>query len=169
MPVLADTYATATDLTNWLAPDAAPANADRLRRSATLVIAEAANRDPYTDAPTGTDVAPLRDAVCAQVAAWIAAGVDPAKLGVLDEAPVKKASINGADVEYDTKTQTEARSLAARELAPQAESILMAAGLLWVATPLADTSGLLPTFGLTRPVWPLAPDIDYGTDWPWLT
>jgi hypothetical protein len=70
---------------------------------------------------------------------------------VLEEAPVKKASIDGADVEYDTKAQTEARSLAARELAPQAEAILTAAGLLWLPMPLADTSGLLRTFGLSGP------------------
>jgi hypothetical protein len=45
---IGDVYATATDLNAWLAPVVPPASADRLRRAATFIIAEATNRNPYT-------------------------------------------------------------------------------------------------------------------------
>lgn len=143
-------YATPSDLASWL-QGSPPTTVVPLLRSATFVIAEACARNPYSDTPTGTDAAVLRDATCAQVAAWVALGINPDAVGIDGPAPVKKSSILGADIEYDTKAAVEARSQAARELAPQAESILDAAGLLWVPKPLADTSGALRHFGLSSP------------------
>lgn len=147
-------YATAADLSDWLRPDPIPDNAPKLLRAATFVVAEAANRNPYGEPPTGDDVAPLRDAACAQAAAWKTLGIDPDALGIDGPTPVKKTSMLGADVEYDTKASVEARSQAARELAPQAESILEAAGLLWMPTASGDTSGALATYGLAGPANP---------------
>lgn len=145
-------YATPGDLASWL-QGSPPANAVRLLRSATFVIAEACARNPYGDTPSDTDAPVLKDATLAQASSWIALGINPDALGIDGPAPLKKSTMLNADIEYDTKAAVEARSQAARELAPQAESILDAAGLLWVPQPLADTSGALRHFGLSSP-WP---------------
>jgi hypothetical protein len=149
-------YATVEDLTDsdppWLAT--VPDNAPQLLRSASFVVAEAAQRS-YTDVPSAEDAAPLRDATCAQVAAWATAGIDPYRLG-LDpaSAPVKKSSILSADIERDTSAQAKAALAALTELCGEARQILYLAGLLWVPIPLSDMSGYLPSWGLDhRPSW----------------
>lgn len=142
-------YATEQDLVGggWL-DGAPPAAVDRYLRSATFVVARAANRDPYADTPSDTDAAPLRDATCAQAASWITLGIDPAKLGIDGPPLVKRSEILTGKLEYDTAAHTKARAEAVSELAPEAEAILATAGLLWVPVPLSDSSGCLPSWGL---------------------
>jgi len=76
-------YATSTDLVDgsWLA--SAPANADRLLASASRMIRVATITSRYQVDATGgpldaTLITAFRDAACAQVAAWVTAGIDPA-------------------------------------------------------------------------------------------
>lgn len=147
MPLTA--YADVQDLVDggWLEGEP-PAAADRYLRSATFVVARAANRDPYGDTPAGNDAEALRDATLAQAASWIALGIDPAKLGIDGPPLVKASSMLSARVEYDTAAHASARAEAVSELAPEAEAILFAAGLLWAAVPLGDDTDQLPTWGL---------------------
>jgi hypothetical protein len=146
-------YATPDDLltgtTPWL--DAEPANVDSLLRSATLLVALAAGRNPYADpAPSGAEATALRDATCAQVSAWVRGGVDPSSGGAADALP-KRTEIFEAKVEYDTATQAAARAKAVKELANEATTILRVAGLLVEALPLFDATGALPSWGLSSP------------------
>lgn len=166
-------YATVEDLTGaeppWVLT--APDDVERFLRAASFVVAEACNRNPYNDAPAGDTATALRDATCAQAASWIAVGVDPDTLGVGGPQPVRRSKILSGEVEYDTTAAKAAvRSLAQGDLAPQAETILTAAGLLWVPVPVGDTCGFLPTYGLSAgnprgPYWPDSRAIDAGF-WP---
>lgn len=149
----ATVYAAPADLAKWLGT-AAPGNALPLLRSASLVVAEACDRNPYGDVPAAGDVQPLNDATCAQAASWISLGINPDAQGADGEAPVKSSSMLGNEVTYDTSGVVKGRSLAATELCATAETILTAAGLLWVPLPVADTSGFLRDYGL-GPRWGL--------------
>lgn len=141
-------YATLSDLADWTG-ETAPANGDILLRTATTLVARAAGRNPYIDAPAPADVEPLRDATTAQAAAWIAAGVTPAALGI-DSAPVKGEKLGSADITYDTAGQAEARATAATQLAPEAADILYNAGLLVLPLPVtADSTDGLADYGLS--------------------
>lgn len=148
-----NSYATVDDLTDWLEATGlvTPDNADALLRSATVLVARACNRDLYTDVPTTTDAAVLRDATTAQATAWITLGVAPAAAG-LDAAPVKTKKIGSATIERDTAGQSEARVAAATEIAPEARQILLAAGLFALDLPVwtSDTDPLAD-YGLDRP------------------
>lgn len=148
-------YATTNDLIAWVpAALTVPDDAEQLLRSATLVVARAANRDPYTDTPTAADAVVLRDAACAQATAWITIGVAPAAAG-LDQTPVKRSAILDASIEHDTAGLAAATADAATKLAPEAEAILQTAGLLWVPVPLGpDQYGPLPTWGLDASRYP---------------
>jgi hypothetical protein len=144
-------YATTSDLTAWLTDLAltVPANAAGLLRSATVLVAKACARNPYTDVPDANAASILRDATTAQVAAWVGSGVTPATLG-LDSAPKKSSKIGTADVTYDTTGQADKRETAATVLAPEAAQILIAGGLYALDVPQwidPDTDGL-PTYGL---------------------
>lgn len=126
-------YATVDELTAWLEGSCAiPDNAGQLLRSATFLVANAIHESPYSDV-TVTDA--RRDAVLAQVAAWIATNVTPGAGGINDTAVLKSKSNDGASVEYDTSlgasvTAFQARQAIANELVPEARAILEAAGLL---------------------------------------
>lgn len=146
-----NTYASQSDLAAWLNPAGVPQNADRLLRSATIAVAEACNRNPYTDAPSADDAPPLRDAVCAQVASWTALGIDPDKQGVGGTAPVVEAKLLTADVKYDTTVQRDRAARAIDDLSPEATAILTTAGLLWQPVPLV-TGGNLPRWGQSVPL-----------------
>lgn len=154
-------YATYTDLTTWLGTTP-PANGDELLRSATILIAAAAARDPYIDTPTGTDVDVLRDATTAQAAAWIAAGINPAAGGI-DTSAVKSKKLGSADISYDTAAQAQLRADAVAKLSAEARNILYIGGVLHVDLPLgADECDELIDFtgngvGFTR--------LNLGTDW----
>lgn len=132
-------YATTADLQTWTGTDA-PANADALLRSATVLVAVASGRDPYTDTPAGTAVEILRDATTAQAAAWTAAGIDPAAGGI-DTAAVKSKKLGSADIAYDVTAQAQLRADAVEKLSPEARNILYSGGLLLVDLPKgADTT-----------------------------
>lgn len=116
-------YAEPADLVTWqgLDLDAPPADYARRLRAATFVVAEACAMNPYTDVPNPDQVQPLNDATCAQAAWWIAEGVAVDALPVGGPAPVKKSTMLGADVEYDTTKATAiSRSISGAQLAPQA-------------------------------------------------
>lgn len=160
-----DTYATPDQLTTWMAPTALPSNAATLLRSATIRVARACNRSPY-DAPNSDDAQPLADATCAQVAAWVALGLDPQALG-LDTAPVKSSSMLGDSVVRDTTGQAQARQTAAAELAPEVIDILLAAGLLWQSVPIgADSTDPLPEWGTGQYEAPWIDRLSGEIDWP---
>ena len=133
-------YATVLDLQGW-APSslALPDDATQLLRSAGIVVARAVNEDPYAE---GTATNPAkRDATCAQVVAWLTAGIRPGTGGLQSTPVVKAKGVGTARKEFDTSldasvTAFEKRERVAEELAPEAEAILQAAGLLWVPVPL---------------------------------
>lgn len=163
-------YAAPQDLVDGLWVTSAPSNAVQLLRSASLRVAEACYRNPYADVPTGGDAEALRDATCAQATVWITSGIDPADVAV-SEAALKSSTILDGRVEYDTTAQANARAAAVEGLSPDAVAILTAAGLIYMPVPVADTSGLLPTFGLSGPLpyygSPLAERCVDAGDWPY--
>jgi hypothetical protein len=165
-------YATEADYAAWITPNGEPADGVlHLLRSATFVIAQAANRNPYQDTPSDTDAAPLRDATCAQVQSWLALGVTPANAGIVAASIVKKSSILAADVEFDTGGQLTALQAAAKGIAEEARTILLAANLLWQAVPLgADPCDPLPQWGQGRRTWPYGESLSGEFEWPlsWL-
>lgn len=159
-------YATLDNLATWLT-DAPPANADQLLRSASILIARACMRNPFTDIPTVADTEPLKDATCAQAAFWVALGIDPATSGVAAAGPVKKSTILGGDVERDTTGQNTALMEAASTLAPEARAILTAALLISLELPVSTSpDDPLPQWGQGRRWWPLPEPMSGELDWP---
>lgn len=129
-------YATPSDLDGWLTSDGVPENAQRLIRSASLLVADATRAARYdVDTTTGlpyalTYVEALRDATCAQVAAWDALGIDPAKGAAGVPAVEASKSIGGASISYAVGAQVEAAATSATALCEEALRILAGAGLL---------------------------------------
>jgi len=133
-------YATSSDYSTWSGVDTSPANVDQLLRSASLLIAEATSTARYvvddTGLPTDTIlVGALRDATCAQVVAWVAAGVDPTAAGLQTASIVRGKGIGSARLEYDTSlsasvTAFQARQQIASELCDEAIRILQPHRLL---------------------------------------
>jgi hypothetical protein len=134
-------YATTTDLTDGGWAPQAPAAAPTLLRFASRLVRRATMTATYaTDdagAPTHEVVrAAFRDATCAQVAAWIASGVDPVAGGAQPiAAPVRGKSLGSGRIEYDTSgsasvTALTARARAATSLGQEALLILADAGLI---------------------------------------
>ena len=165
-------FATQDDLTDpdppWVST--MPNNAGVLLRYATIEVARACAINLYGDTPSSTALPVLRDATCAQVASWVALGVDPAKAGTDMPGPVKSSKILDASVERDTTAATSAMADARDGLCSLAVDLLQSAGLLWLPSPLGDERPYLPTYGLSGPVnrWGYAlPDID-STSWPFV-
>lgn len=130
------TYATPEELTAWLEPEPAPANAAGLLRSASSLIRSETKRATYaTDAdgyPTDTKLrTSFREATMAQAAYWSASQIDPA-LGAAGVKPLAASkSIGGASIAYSVYAATaEARANSAGALGPDAFYILEDAGLL---------------------------------------
>ncbi|WP_127572774.1 hypothetical protein [Georgenia faecalis] len=128
-------YATPADLAtgDWL--EDTPANAARLLRAASTLVANATRTAVYdvdTDGmPTGRAAEAMRDATCAQAATWVALGIDPAK-GRADDGSktVAAKTIRGASFQYAVYASTaEARQAAATTLTDEAILILRDAGL----------------------------------------
>jgi hypothetical protein len=149
-------YATAQNLSDWLPGTDLPDNAEQLLRSASLVVAVAANLDPYTDPPTSPAATVLADATCAQTASWIALKVNPAAQG-LDISAVSSSKIGTADVKRVIPA-AETVTAAATALAPEARAVLLAGGLLWQPAPAgADQCDDLLNYGLSRArTWPFS-------------
>lgn len=126
------TFATVDDVIRWLGVEA-PANTEAMIRRGSAMVSTATRRARYAVTPAGLpsdpDVADaLRDAVCAQVEAWVSVEVDPTVTVV--EASVSKSSIDGASVEYDTATAAASRRALSEGLCSYALDILTNAGLL---------------------------------------
>ncbi|GAB3598654.1 hypothetical protein GCM10027586_00820 [Kineococcus gypseus] len=129
-------HASTNDLLGWLDDGELPRNAERLLRSASLLVTDATRAAVYPTRPDGTPLVQatsdaLRDATCAQVAAWLALGIDPAKgaAGVAPQASSK--SIGGASVQYAVYASTaEAAARSATTLCDEAARLLAHAGLL---------------------------------------
>lgn len=156
-------YATREDLNNWPL-DVDPDKADSLLRSASIRVAWACNRNPYTDQPSGTDAEALRDATCAAVAAWLAVGIDP-NAGGLDLQVVKATKLLTGSVDYETGGRLTAQQAAAAQIGEEARQLLLAAGLLWVPVPLGDPDPRLDHYGLSGPIGEGAPVGPYGLTW----
>jgi hypothetical protein len=147
-----------------------PTNVAALLRSATMVVAEAAERNPYTDTPSAADALVLADATCAQVAAWVSAGVDPTN--PVTEATVKERAFDTARFVYDTTGQAQARTAALTKISDEARRILYVGGLLSVPLPVGTSPfDVLPTYGLPTTLggigfdpfgWEAARDAGYG-------
>lgn len=128
------TYATADDLAPaWL--DAAPANADRLIRAASLLVTGATRLARYprdTDGYATEDrhIEAFRDATCQQVAVWASSGIDPDK-GTTGQAPhLTSQSAGSGSVSYSGVQTTQELGAAATTLADASLLILAEAGLL---------------------------------------
>ncbi len=124
-------HATVADLvegdTPWLT--AAPDNSGSLLRSASALV------DQAIVGNSAGDPGALRDATCAQVAAWVTSGIDPASGGLGAAAPLRRKRIDTAELEYDTSlsasvTALQARRAIAEDLCPVAVAILEAADLI---------------------------------------
>lgn len=139
-------YATTDDLTAapWsltITPEQAGPQlrlASALVREATMTARYATDED---GAPAHAPIrAAFRDAVCAQVAAWTASGIDPqAGAAQVAAAPVASKRLGSAQIAYDTSgaasvTALAARARAATALCREAVLILRDAGLV-VAAP----------------------------------
>jgi hypothetical protein len=129
-------YATTEELSAWMEPEAAPANAASLLRSASgLIRSETKTARYVTDVdgyPTDTALrTAFREAVCAQAKFWSDHKINPS-LGAAGVAPLAASkSIGGASIQYSTYVSTaEARANAAGVLGPDAWYILADAGLL---------------------------------------
>ena len=129
-------YATPEELTAWLAPTPAPADAAGLLRSASGLIRSETKTALYaTDAdgyPSDPGIrAAFKDATCAQAKFWADHTIDPA-LGPAGVTPAATSkSIGGASISYGTDPATAAaRAGLPGVMAPDAWYILNDAGLL---------------------------------------
>jgi hypothetical protein len=130
-------YATPADLGVWLDPDPAPANANRLLRSASGLVRNATAGARYAvDAdglPTDPRIATaFLEATLAQAEAWAANGIDPTKGVAQLKRTVQSKSADGRSVTYaDNGGRAALEALASgTELVGQARSILSNAGLI---------------------------------------
>lgn len=125
-------YATEADLAGapW---GVTPENATSLLRAASVLVRQATRTAVYdvdaTGAPTDTTVAEaLRDATCAQAAAWANAGVDPT--GPVRPRVKQSQSLGSGSVTYADATQVAAAVDTLRgTLTGEAALILADAGL----------------------------------------
>lgn len=132
-------YATPTDLTEWTG-DAAPADAAALIRHASALVEGATRGARYAvddgGLPTGPAVvAAFRDATCAQVALWAAAGLDPTTGGIeaTSGRVATSKTIRGATVSYDAAAAAQAkqaRTAALTSVGAETYQILDNAGLI---------------------------------------
>jgi len=137
-------YATVGNVTTspWFVdidPEAAPlllAVASRLVRAATRTAQYDVDDN---GAPTDTVVAAaFRDAVCSQVATWVALSIDPVKGAADAGTTIGAKSFGGATIQYSVYASTvEARARAATSLSADAARILVDAGL--IGTPSSVT------------------------------
>ena len=128
-------YATAEDLTTWTGT-AAPDNAAQLLRSASGMVRHATRAALYDTTPAGLpsdpDVADaMRDATCAQAAAWAALDVDPTSGPAGVAGQVQSSSILSGSVTYAQREGADADKVATLTgLVPDAVMVLEQAGLL---------------------------------------
>lgn len=129
--------ATSDDYEEYTGGDA-PANIAALLRSASNMVrrdTRVAIYDVDTDGAATDDdlIAALRDATCAQAAAWAALGINPLSGGVVTTSTgvVSSKSLDGASISYaGAASAAEAQAAATTSLVPDAVQILRDAGLL---------------------------------------
>lgn len=131
MPV----YATAPDLTAFMGsqPDS-DVDVTPMLRKASLLVTTACRLDCYDVTPTGIpsdeDLAEaMRDAVCAQVELWVAAGYNPVAGAGGQDPRVTVSAVDGASVSFDTYLTAPARINEINQLCPDSLRILRNAGL----------------------------------------
>lgn len=125
-------YANRDALEAWTG-EPAPDNWEQLIRRASVMVGVATRAARYEVTPAGLpadddQAEAMRDAVCAQVNAWIIAGVDP--LGESLSAKVTASTIDGASVTLDVASEAADRQRIASTLCSDAWDILQLAGLL---------------------------------------
>lgn len=129
---MALTYATTDDLIGpgWVDGDT-PTNVDALLAAASRMVRAATKTAVYDTTPTGAPSDPdlaeaFRDAVCAQVAAWVATGVNPtAGPGAVGSSTIAASSIGSGSVTRAARAgQDEARADSLTALVPEAAAIL---------------------------------------------
>lgn len=113
---------------------AGPANIEVLLREASILVADATAGDIYDTTDVGLPKESrhrdaLRDATCAQVESWAAAGVDPLKGAGGQEPRLTVSAIDGASESFDTYLTAPDRANALKYIAPAAYRILRLAGL----------------------------------------
>lgn len=129
-------YATTEDLAAdpWSITEP-PANVAKMLLHASLLVAKATRSALYaTDTegyPSSTTVrAAFRDATCAQVDAWIAAGIDPTAAGAAQSSVIASKSMGPRSVQYATyERDAKQRGYLTTHLADTAVEILAALGL----------------------------------------
>jgi hypothetical protein len=166
------TYATPADLTAgatpWLIGPAPTVDLGVMCRWGTIAVAHACQLDLYGPAPDTATAAVLNDATCAQIASWVALGVDPAKAGTDMPGPVRSSTILAATVARDTTAAARMAVDAVTGLCDLASDLLQTAGLLWVPVPLGVNRGdMLPQWGQGRPVWLYADALSGEPEWPY--
>lgn len=127
------TYADASDVSAWTGQPE-PDGVTQLVRSASVLVESACRADLYDTDPAGLPVDPdvveaMRDAVCAQVALWVSAGIDPVAGAAGVEASVTSSRILDGQVSFDGATTDRTKRSAARMLCREAYLILRNAGL----------------------------------------
>lgn len=125
-------YANRDALEAWTG-EPAPDNWEQLIRRASVMVGVATRAARYEVTPAGLpadddQAEAMRDAVCAQVNAWIIAGVDP--FGESLSAKVTASTIDGASVTLDVASEAADRQRIASTLCSDAWDILQLAGLL---------------------------------------
>lgn len=134
-------YATPEDVAEFDASLTLPDNIDRLVSIASDWVADTTRYAVYdVDAagyPAGPiAIAAMRDAVCAQVAAWIENGVDPTKLTASTDQLISSKTVNPVgSISYDTSGAAEVAAVRARlrsVLCDEARRKLSLAGLLTI-------------------------------------
>lgn len=128
-------YAAADDLQAWTSTTP-PDNADSLLRSASIIVRHATRAAVYDTTTGGLPVDQvladaMRDATCAQVAAWVTAGINPTAGPAGVTGAVTARNLGSASLSYgDASTVTQARADITDSLVPEAARILQAEGLL---------------------------------------
>jgi len=130
-------YATPEDLAVWLEPDPVPANANRLLRAASALVRRDTAGAVYSTDADGTPTRPVvatafLEATLAQVEAWAANGIDPAKGVAQLPRVIQSKGADGRSVTYaDGGGRAALEALASGSvLVDQARTILGNAGLL---------------------------------------
>ena len=126
-------YCTVDDVEAWTG-EPAPENVAALIRSASSIIEHTTRNDLYDVTPAGLpsddDVADaFRDATCAQVAALIAADLDPDAGIAADKAEIASSKVLSGSVTYDTAGRRAARRRVENIVTGSAYRILRNAGL----------------------------------------
>lgn len=110
-----------------------PDNAAALLRSASALVRTATRFDIYDVTPAGAPddpwvIAAFRDAVCVQVAEWVANDVNPVAGSAGVQAGVESSTIAGGTVKYNLSHVDHARA-SIDTLSPAALAVLRSEGL----------------------------------------